>query len=268
MDMDRLPAAISLDNFTLSNYDPADTCGLTEPECETILEETREQIAELQNVLYAEKKQALFVILLAMDTGGKDPIIRDVLSAANPQACRVTAFKKESSSEAKRDRFWRFHHEVPADGEIGVFNRSYYDDVIRDDAHGDLDPATRNIRYEQIRCFEQILAHDDIKFLKLFLHISKDEQRHRLQERIDNPQRHWELSDADFEERKYWTEYMTAFETAIRETHTDNAPWHVITADRKWFRDATAAKLIHKTLEQMGPQFPPADVDLTNINWY
>jgi PPK2 family polyphosphate:nucleotide phosphotransferase len=266
--MDRLPAAVSLENFSLSLYDADDTCGLTEPECDRIVDENRENIAERQNVLYAEKKQALLVILLAMDTGGKDPIIRDVLSAANPQACRVTAFKKESSSEKERDSFWRYHHEVPGRGEIGVFNRSYFDSMIKEDAHGDLDDHSRRSRYHQIRCFEQILAEDNITLLKLFLHITKDEQRHRLQERIDDPTRHWELSDADFEERKYWDQYMTAFETAIRETHTPQAPWHVITANRKWFRDATASNLILKTLRDMDPQYPAATVDLDNVVWY
>ena len=263
-----LDTVISPTEFRLSAYDPDDTFGMDERECMRLFDENRPRIAELQNVLYAEKKQSLLIVLEAMDTGGKDPVVRDVLSAANPQACRVTAFKRESSSEKQRDHLWRFHQHVPADGEIGVFNRSYYDETIADDAHGDLTEKLRASRYEQIRSFERMLTEDNVTILKMFLHISKDEQRHRLQERIDDPSRHWELSESDFKERKYWDGYMRAYETAIRQTHAEHAPWHVVPSDCKWFRDAAASKLILETLERMAPQYPPAKVDLNNIEWY
>ncbi len=241
---------------------------MTEAEATKIFERNRLRIAELQNTLYAEKKQSLLILLQAMDTAGKDPIIRDVFSAANPQACRVTAFKPTSSSETRRDRLWRFHQHVPAYGEIGVFNRSYYDEVIADDAHNELDGPTREKRYEQIRFFESMLARDNVKIVKLFLHISKDEQRHRLQERIDDPERHWELSESDFRERKYWNEYMRAYETAMRETDSPDSKWQVLMSDRKWFRDAATSELILQILEDMHPQFPPAKFDLSQVEWH
>ncbi|HYP14878.1 MAG TPA: PPK2 family polyphosphate kinase [Bryobacteraceae bacterium] len=254
--------------FALSNYDSADTKGLDERQCEQILEENRQAIATLQNVLYAESERSLLLVLQAMDTGGKDPIIKDVLSAANPQACRVTAFKKASAREESQDRFWRFHKEAPAKGEIGVFNRSYFDEIIRSDAHGDLEAGERQKLYGHIRNFEQVLVDQNIHVVKLFLYISKEEQRNRLQERIDHVERQWELSDADFTERKYWDGYMRAYEAAIEQTSTPEAPWYVITSDRKWFRDAAASVIIRKTLEDMNPQFPPPKVDLSNIEWH
>jgi len=261
-------AEFSPADFQLASYNPEDTHGKTEAECTRRFDENRIRIAELQNVLYAERKQSLLVVLQAMDTGGKDPIIRDVLSAANPQACRVTAFKRTSSSERRRDRLWRFHQHVPADGEIGVFNRSYYDEIIADDAHDELDDQERAKRYEQIRCFEWMLAADNVTIIKLFLHISKEEQRRRLEERISDPSRHWELSESDFAERKFWDGYMRAYEAAIRHTHTDYAPWHVVTSDRKWFRDAAASMLILEALQRMNPQYPPPKVDLNHIEWF
>lgn len=258
----------SAQEFALANYDPDDTQNLKEADCEQILATNREKIAELQNVLYAEGRRSLLLILQAMDTGGKDPIIRDVLSAANPQACRVTAFKKAGPREEKHDRFWRFHDAAPAKGEIGVFNRSYYDEIIREDAHGEVGDATRQEVYRHVSHFEQMLADQEIAVVKLFVHISKEEQRNRLQERIDDPSRHWELSESDFKERKFWADYMRSYEAAIRLTHTDFAPWYVITSDRKWFRDAAASLIITEALKAMDPQYPPPEVDLKNIEWH
>ncbi len=268
MDMPSLVRNVNPADFELSDYDPSDTRGLSEGECEQILAANRLRIAELQNVLYAGKERSLLLVLQATDTAGKDPIIRDVLSATNPQACRVTAFKATSKSEERRDRLWRFHNHVPAAGEIGVFNRSYYDEIIAADAHNELDESEAERRYEQIRSFERMLAADDIEIVKLFLHISKDEQRHRLQERIDDPQRHWELSESDFRERQYWDGYMRAYESAIRRTHADHARWYVITSDRKWFRDAAASELIRQVLDGMGLEYPPPKVDLSKVEWH
>lgn len=259
---------LTADQFRLGAVDPAQTEDLTEEECAATLERERNRIAELQDMLYAEGRRSLLIVLMAMDTGGKDPIIKDVLSAANPQACRVTAFKRANKSEEKHDRFWRFHQWAPAKGEIGVFNRSYFDDIVRDDAHGDLDAAARSRAFEGIRHFERLLAGQDIRILKLFLHISKQEQRTRLQERIDNRHRQWELSEADFTEREYWDGYMQAFERAIQQTHTDYAPWYVLPSDRKWFRDAASSTIIADTLADMDPQYPPPKVDVSKIEWH
>jgi PPK2 family polyphosphate:nucleotide phosphotransferase len=202
-----------------------------------------------------------------MDTGGKDPVIRDVLSAANPQACRVTHFERATVQEEKHDRFWRFHDSAPAKGELGVFNRAYYDDIIKSDAHGELADEDRTKLYTHIRHFERVLADQEITVLKVFLYISKEEQRTRLEERIANPHRHWELSEADFTERKHWDGYMRAYEAAIQQTHTEYAPWHVITSDRKWYRDAAVSLLVREALEEIDPQYPPAKLDLSKIEW-
>jgi PPK2 family polyphosphate:nucleotide phosphotransferase len=256
------------DRFNLSDYDPATTLGMDERAIQNTLDENRPRIAELQNVLYAEGKQSLLLILQSMDTGGKDPVIRDVLNLANPQACRVTAFKKPQGLEEKHDRFWRFHRVMPQKGEIGVFNRAYFDDVIRSQAHGDLTPEELEKHYRQINAFEYVLSESEISVVKIFIHISKEEQRRRLQERIDTPERHWELSESDFTERAYWDGYMSAYEGMIKATNTEFAPWYLIPADNKEFRDAAASIIICGALQALKPQFPPAEIDLERIEWH
>ena len=262
----RVPSA---EGFRLSDYNPADTRGTIEVEAERMLSENRGRIAELQNVLYAEKKKALLVVLQSMDTAGKDPIIRDVLDQVNSQAARVSHFKKAKGEEEERhDRFWRFHKAMPMKGEIGVFNRSYYDDTIRDDAHGDLEPERREKEYKQFRVFEELLSESGVSVIKIFLHISKDEQKRRLQERIDDPARHWELSESDFKERRYWDGYMRAYESVICATHRDYAPWYLIPADNKTFRDAAASVIFLEALQRLDPHYPPAKIDLNHIEWF
>ena len=258
----------SPDRFRLSDYDPGDTGGMDDSAAERLLHENRSRIAELQNVLYAEKKQSLLIVLQSMDTGGKDPIIRDVLDQVNSQGTRVTHFKKPQGEEERRDRYWRFHKAMPLRGEIAVFNRSYYDDIIREDAHGDLSKTDRESHYRQFNLFEELLSASGISVIKIFLHISKEEQRRRLQERIDNPSRHWELSESDFKERKYWDGYMRAYESLIRATEKDHAPWFLIPADNKMFRDAIASAIFRNALERLDPQYPPPKIDLSKIEWH
>ena len=253
------------DAFVLAKYDPSDTLGFDERKAEETLHENQQRIAELQNVLYAESERSLLVILQSMDTGGKDPIIRDVLRLVNPQASRVTAFKQASKAEEKRGQFWRFFKEIPGRGEIGVFNRSYYDDVINRHAHGLIEQEELEDRYKRIRLFEQFVTCTDTMLVKIFLHISKDEQKRRLRGRMDDPARQWELSEADFEERKFWDGYMRAYESIIRATNVDHAPWYVINSDRSWFRDAAASMIIATALERMDPKFPPPSVDLSKV---
>ena len=251
--------------FRLAQVNPGDSGSIAPADRARVLAENQKRIAELQNRLYAEGERSLLVLLQSMDTGGKDPIIRDVLSAANPQACRVTAFKKVSGPEEKEDRFRRYHKAVPRRGEIGVFNRSYYDDVINRAAHGELAPREAAAEYTHINNFEHLLADDHVTIVKVFLHISKDEQRRRLQERMNDPARHWELSEADFRERKFWDGYMRAFEDAICRSNTNHAPWFLIPADDREFRDAAASVILREALEAMDPQFPPASIDLGKV---
>lgn len=256
------------DRFRLSDYDSADARGWDEDTISRILSDNQRRIAEYQNVLYAEGKRSLLLVLQSMDTGGKDPVIRDVLNLSNQQACRVTAFKKAEGIEKKHDRFWRFHRAMPQKGEMGVFNRGYFDDIIRSQAHGELAPEELEKHYRQINAFEYLLSESDISILKIFLHISKDEQRRRLQERIDDPKRHWELSESDFTERAYWDGYMSAYEGMMRATNTEWAPWYLIPADHRDFRDAAASVIICGALKALDPKFPPAEIDLEHIEWH
>jgi PPK2 family polyphosphate:nucleotide phosphotransferase len=251
MDQFRVPN----EGFRLADHDPANTHGLDEHRCEDILAKNRKRIAELQNTLYAEKKRSLLVVLQSMDTAGKDPIIRDVLDLANSQATRVT-------------HFWRFHKKIPAMGEIGVFNRSYYDEIIAADAHDELPDEERRRWYREFLLFEELLASEGIWIVKIFLHIDKDEQRRRLQERIDDPTRQWELSKKDFSEREFWYGYMRAYESVLRNTTRDFAPWFLIPSNKKWFRDAAASIIIADALERIDPKFPPPKIDLNDIDWH
>ncbi len=222
-------------------------------------------IAELQNRLYAEGKQALLIVLQATDTGGKDSTIRKVLGPINPQGVEVTSFKAPSSVELAHDYLWRIHQAVPAKGMIGVFNRSHYEDVLIVRVHN-LAPRDKvEQRYDQINEFERHLAENDVTILKFFLHISKDEQKERLQARLDDPSKHWKFNPNDLKERKRWDEYEEAFELALSRCSTKHAPWFVIPADRKWYRNAVIARIIRRTLEAMDPQYPEDSFDASNI---
>ena len=204
-------------------------------------------------------------MLQATDTGGKDGTIRHVFEGVNPQGVKVAAFKKPTSEELAHDYLWRVHQHTPGTGEIAIFNRSHYEDVLVVRVH-DLVPEERwSRRYEHIRNFEQLLADEGTTILKFFLHISKDEQRERLQARLDVPEKQWKFAKGDLAERERWDDYITAFEAAIGETSTEQAPWFVIPADHKWYRDASVAGIVRETLEEMDPQLPPVDVDLDQI---
>ncbi len=222
-------------------------------------------IAELQNRLYAEGKQALLIVLQATDTGGKDSTIRKVLGPINPQGVEVTSFKAPSSVELAHDYLWRIHQAVPAKGMIGVFNRSHYEDVLIVRVH-DLAPREKvEQRYDQINDFERHLAENDVTILKFFLHISKDEQKERLQARLDDPSKHWKFNPNDLTERKRWDEYEEAFELALSRCSTKHAPWFIIPADRKWYRNAVIARIIRRTLEDMDPRYPKDSYDASSI---
>ncbi|HYO84274.1 MAG TPA: PPK2 family polyphosphate kinase [Bryobacteraceae bacterium] len=263
METFRVPTA----GFRLSEQDPANSHSLDPERQQSVLDHNRRRIAELQNVLYAESEQSLLLILQSMDTGGKDPIIRDVLNLTNPQACRAVAFKKAGGVEEKHDMFWRFHRAAPERGEIVVFNRSWYDTMIASRAHGEIDENELAAVCRQICAFESVLADQRISIVKVFLHISKDEQRKRLQERIDDPHRHWELSEADFSERKFWDGYARAYDEVITATNTDQCPWYIIPADDRHYRDAAASVIIAGALEALNPQYPPAKFDVSSIEW-
>jgi PPK2 family polyphosphate:nucleotide phosphotransferase len=237
-----------------------------DPKLAKALQKDVERMAELEERLYAEHKRSLLIVLQAMDAGGKDGTIRHVMSGLNPQSCRVASFKKPVGEEAEHDFLWRIHRALPGKGEIGIFNRSHYEDVLIARVDKLVPGKVWKKRYQHINDFEQEIADSGTTILKFFLHISKDEQRKRFQARLDDPTKHWKLSPSDFTERKRWDEYQTAFEEMIERCSTPWAPWYVVPANYKWFRNYVVARAIVRTLEEMNPQFPPAVVDVSKIN--
>ena len=230
------------------------------------LEEQRLRIQDLQSKLYAENKKGLLIVLQAMDTGGKDGAIKHVFSGVNPQGCRVSSFKAPNPEEANHDFLWRYHKSAPAVGRIGIFNRSHYEDVLVVRVKDLVPEEVWRPRYALINSFEWNLTQNNISVIKFYLHISKDEQKRRLESRLADPDKRWKFSTNDIKERAYWEDYQRAFEDAISETSTDFAPWYVIPANKKWYRNLVIARAIADTLEAMDPNFPPAEAGLDKIS--
>jgi len=250
----------------LDRIDPDDTGPLRSKEAAgKRLAEDLEELRRLQYLLYADGARAVLVVLQAMDTGGKDGVIRHVMSGLNPAGCVVTSFKVPSSEEHQHDYLWRVHKAVPARGMIGVFNRSHYEDVLVVRVHDLVPEATWRARYRQINEFERMLTENGVSILKIYLHISKSEQAERLRARVRNPAKNWKFSMADLEERKRWKDYMAAFEDALRECSTEWAPWHVVPANHKWYRDAAVARLLRHRLESLDLTTPKPKEDLSRI---
>jgi PPK2 family polyphosphate:nucleotide phosphotransferase len=225
----------------------------------------RTELVALQARLYAESRQRLLVVLQAMDTGGKDGVIRRVFSGVNPQGVRVARFERPAAAELARDYLWRVHARVPAAGEIAIFNRSHYEDVLVVRVNG-LVPATRwRRRFAHIRAFERMLVDEGTTIVKCYLHIDRDEQARRLRARLEDPSRHWKFDPHDIEQRRHWDRYMSAFRQAIVETDRRHAPWYVIPANRKWFRDLAVMSILVRTLRRMDPRYPPARADLSGL---
>jgi PPK2 family polyphosphate:nucleotide phosphotransferase len=222
------------------------------------------RLAELQTALWAETKQKLLVVLQAMDTGGKDGTIRNVFKGVNPQGVRVFGFGVPTEHELAHDYLWRIHRVVPGNGTITVFNRSHYEDVLVVRVK-DIVPEERwRKRYAHIVDFERLLADEGTTVVKLFLHISKEEQRLRFEARLQEPDKRWKFNVADLDDRKLWDDFQDAYEEAITRTSTENAPWYVIPADRKWYRDLAVSSILIEALERMNPQFPP-EPDLDGV---
>jgi PPK2 family polyphosphate:nucleotide phosphotransferase len=244
--------------FRLKNLDPAANNALPDrAAAEADMDSDIERIDVLQDMLYAQGRRALLCIFQAMDCGGKDGTIRKVFGPVDPLGIVATSFKKPTDRELAQDYLWRVHQAVPPKGMIGLFNRSHYEDVLVVRVHR-LAPLDRvEQRYDQINAFEKQLAENDVTILKFFLHISKEEQRQRLQERIDNPDKSWKFNPGDLDERARWNDYMLAYELAIARCSTAWAPWYVIPADRNWYRNAVVARIVRSTLEEMEPRYPP-----------
>jgi PPK2 family polyphosphate:nucleotide phosphotransferase len=235
--------------FRLSDWDPGRTHGVKDKETALeLLEKNKQWLCEFQNLLYAGKKRAVLIVLQGMDTSGKDGTIWHVFSGVNPQGCRVTPFKVPSAEEAAHDYLWRVHAAVPAKGQIGIFNRSHYEDVLIVRVHGLVPKAVWVKRYDQIRAFEKILAENNVTILKFFLYISKNEQGRRLREREEDPKKHWKENPVDWKERKLWNDYMRAYADAVGRTSAPGAPWYMIPSDKKWFRHFAVSQILAETL--------------------
>jgi len=223
------------------------------------------RLRELQYLLYAEGKRSLLIILQAMDAGGKDGTINHVLGSMNPQGARVYGFKVPSTEEAAHDFLWRIHQAAPQHGQVAIFNRSHYEDVLISRVHGFVPKKVWSKRYDLINDFEKNLVASGTHILKFFLHISEEEQLRRFKQRIDDPARHWKISDSDYKEREYWDDYTRAFEDALSKCSTKHAPWFVIPANHKWFRNLAVSQIVVETLEALKMEFPQPTVDIKEI---
>jgi PPK2 family polyphosphate:nucleotide phosphotransferase len=233
---------------------------------ELMITRDSERLADLQQAFYASQTKALLIVLQGMDTAGKDGVIRHIFSGINPQGCDVTSFKVPTAEEAKHDFLWRIQMHTPARGMIGIFNRSHYEDVLSPYVHGVIDRKAAQGRLHDINKWEKTLADNNVAVLKFFLHVSREEQTARLQARIDDPDKHWKLSGADFVERQYWPEYTKAYEHILNETSCEDAPWFVIPSDHKWYRNAIIGNIIVDAMRSMKLKYPRPTFDPVGMN--
>lgn len=254
--------------FRLHTIDPGATpAARGKLNAERRLMKNLNRLSVLQYLLYAEGKRSVLVVLQGIDAGGKDGTVRHVMSGLNPQGVRVTSFKVPDGEEKRHDYLWRVHKAVPGRGEIGLFNRSHYEDVLVVRVHNLVPKRVWEKRYQQINEFERMLAENGTTILKFFLYISKDEQKRRFEERLEDQTKHWKFSPADVEERKFWDDYAAAFEDAIERCSTPWAPWYVIPANRKWYRNLAVSEILVQTLEKMKMKYPKSTADLSRIQF-
>jgi PPK2 family polyphosphate:nucleotide phosphotransferase len=226
------------------------------------VDDTAAHLAELQDRLWAEQRRAVLVVLQGMDTSGKSGTVKHVFRGVNPMGIDVTAFKQPTEEELAHHFLWRIEQRLPDPGEIMVFDRSHYEDVLIVRVRELLPPDQWERRYDEIAAFEQRVSAAGVAIVKCYLHISYDEQRERLLARLDDPDKHWKFSEGDVEERKRWDDYMAAYEDAIARCHTDVAPWYIVPADRKWYRNWAIERLVVETLEEMDPRYPRPELDV------
>ncbi len=251
----------------LSQWDPAERSGFDgdKEAGKYVLDMLNDRLEALQELLYAEGKHKLMVVLQAMDTGGKDGVIRHVFDGVNPQGVKVASFKKPTPIELSHDYLWRVHQNTPGKGEIVIFNRSHYEDVLVVRVHNLVPPEVWQKRYDHINAFERMLTDEGTKIVKFFLHISKDEQKERLQARLDTPDKQWKFAIGDLKERALWGDYMQAYEVALSKTSTEWAPWYVVPANRKWYRNLVIGTVMVQTLQGFGMQYPEAEAGLDSV---
>ena len=254
-------AAVKLSRLSTSETGGFDTHGAAE----AVLVKHREQLSGLQEVFYASQQKAMLIVLQGMDTAGKDGTISHIFSGVNPQGCDVAAFKVPTPLEARHDFLWRVHAQVPPRGMINIFNRSHYEDVLSPRVHKLITLKEVRRRFEEINEFEAMLHDNDVMILKFFLHISHKEQQARLQSRIDDPAKHWKLAEADFRERLFWPQYAQAYNDLIAATSKKNAPWFVIPADHKWYRNIAISKILVEALQSLKLKYPAPTLDASTI---
>jgi PPK2 family polyphosphate:nucleotide phosphotransferase len=251
----------------LAELDPSDKSEFPDGKDEgrERLQELNEELEALQELLYAEQEHKVLIVLQAMDTGGKDGTIRHVFEGVNPQGVRVASFKKPTPEELSHDYLWRVHKHTPGEGEIVIFNRSHYEDVLVVRVHNLVPKEVWSKRYDHINNFERILAEEGTTIAKFYLHIDLAEQKERFQARIDEPRKRWKFNPGDLEERKLWPEYMQAYEEAIQRTSTPWAPWYIVPANRKWYRNLVIGTIIVETLKKLDMRYPQPTFDPEKI---
>ncbi len=260
------PLSVALGKkIKLADFDPAYNAGLKKSAGQSQADEFIDSLDGYAERLYAEHRRAILIVLQGMDTSGKDGTIRHVLRGLNPQSCTVTSFKAPSSAELAHDFLWRVHQAVPPQGNIGIFNRSHYEDVLVVRVRKLAPQDEWKSRYERINNFEKLLCDGGLTILKFFLHISKEEQRKRLQERIDQPEKRWKFRMGDLDDRQLWDEYQAAYEDALNKCNTDHAPWHIIPADHKWYRNLAISHVLSETLAKLDPQCPPPPENIAGL---
>lgn len=242
----------------LESWDPDETKEFRgdKEEAQQVVYRNTLELDRLQELLYAEHKRRFLVVLQGMDTGGKDGVIRSVFEGVNPQGVKVAGFKTPTALELDHDYLWRVHPQVPGKGEIVIFNRSHYEDVLVVRVHNLVPEEIWKRRYEQIRAFEEMLVDEGVTILKFFLNISKEEQKQRLMDRLDSPAKRWKFNPGDLEERNLWPAYMRAYEDMLSKTSTKKAPWYIIPADKKWYRDLVISTILVETLKDMDMRYP------------
>lgn len=249
----------ALETRTTGSYDGGKKQG------KALRREMTERLSELQELFYADGRHRLLLVLQATDTGGKDGTIKRVFRGVNPAGVRVASFKAPTHQELARDYLWRVHSQVPKDGEIVIFNRSHYEDVLVVRVNDLVEPDVWERRYAHINDFERLLADEGTAIVKVFLHISEAEQAERLQARLDDPTKHWKFNTGDLAERRLWDEYQDAYTDMLERTSQDHAPWYVVPADRKWYRDLVVSSILIRTLESLDLRYPPNEDDLTKV---
>lgn len=243
----------------LSSYSTLSNAGLDDDDLKTLRDDNYRRLRNLQERLYAERKQSLLIVLQAMDAAGKDSTIAKLTGRLNAQGCLVHSFKKPTKLELEHDFLWRVHARAPGQGEITIFNRSHYEDVLIVKVHGWASPEQIQTRYQHINAFESLLADRGTKVLKFMLNISPEYQLERFKNRLENPDKHWKFNPGDLDERAHWSDYMAAFEQALEHCSTPESPWYVVPAENRRFRDAMVSGVIADTLDAMQPDYPPAD---------